>query len=806
MIPKLAHSDGQSGGQRLEDHLLGVSVLCERNASKVGLGGAGELLGLLHDLGKYSDQFQDYLRRMSIETDARLRDAERGTVDHATAGAQVIWDAWKKRGKLAGIYAEMLAVCVASHHSGIIDCLAPNGKDKLTARMQKEEAKTHKVEAWEQADARVRERAIALLEDDGLVVRFGKKAEEIALKEEEKSLRPFHVGLLLRFLFSGLIDADRTDTADSADGDSGATRQRGRYVGWRVLIDRTEAELERIGASTPIGEVRRQVAGYCLTAANRPRGVYTLTVPTGGGKTLSSLRFALHHADRWKMDRVIYVSPYISIIDQNAEVVRRVLEAEGEAFGSVVLEHHGNLDPVEQTSRSKLLTENWDAPVVFTTSVQFLESLFGKGTRGVRRMHQLANAVIIFDEAQALPIRCVHLFNNAVNFLAEHCGATVVLCTATQPLLHLVDPRKGRIRLAPEAEIVPDVEQLFDTLRRTEIVDKRKAGGWEYGEVAELAATTVAEAGSCLIVVNTKKEALAVYGECRARMDGIDVYHLSTGMCAAHRMRVLKEIRDGLEAKRRVVCVSTQLIEAGVDISFGGAIRALAGLDSVAQTAGRCNRHAEVASGRVFVLKMAVELPKQLSEMRRGREACERVLDEAKREASDSEKKLCDPKRMADFFHYYFTDRRNEMDYPIGASKAERDDTLLNMLAENRLAWPDGGVPKNYFRQAFQSAATAFEVIDSQTQSVLVPYGEDGREVIAELCASFEPRRNFALLRKAQRFSINVFPHQIAALKNANAVYEAGDGTGILYLNEKYYSLETGLNAAGTEQMEFTIA
>jgi CRISPR-associated endonuclease/helicase Cas3 len=181
--------------------------------------------------------------------------------------------------------------------------------------------------------------------------------------------------------------------------------------------------------------LRREVSAHCLSASIRPKGTFTLTVPTGGGKTLASLRFALNHAAKWKMERVIYVSPYTSIIDQNADVVRGILEPRGTEFATVLLEHHSNLTPLKQTWRSKVLSENWDAPVVFTTAVQLLEALFGSGTRAVRRMHQMANAVLIFDEIQTLPVRCVHLFNNAMNFLVEQCGSSVVLCTATQPLL-----------------------------------------------------------------------------------------------------------------------------------------------------------------------------------------------------------------------------------------------------------------------------------------------------------------------------------------------------------------------------------
>ena len=212
---------------------------------------------------------------------------------------------------------------------------------------------------------------------------------------------------------------------------------------------------------------------------------------------------------------MIYVIPFTSIIDQNAEVVRRILEPEGVEAGSVVLEHHSNLTPEEQTWRGKILSENWDAPVVYTTSVQLLETLFGAGTRGARRMHQLANAVLIFDEIQSLPVNCVHLFNNAMNYLADFCGSTVVLCTATQPLLDQVDAHKGAIRVPQENEIMPDVKRLFDDLKRVEVINQRKPGGWSQDEIAALAFEQIDAVGSCLVIVNTKKAAQAIYRLCK---------------------------------------------------------------------------------------------------------------------------------------------------------------------------------------------------------------------------------------------------------------------------------------------------
>ena len=507
------------------------------------------------------------------------------------------------------------------------------------------------------------------------------------------------------------------------------------------------------------------------------------------------------------MDRVIYVSPYTSIIDQNAKVVRDILEPEGTEFASVVLEHHSNLTPVQQTWKSKILSENWDAPVVFTTAVQLLEGLFGSGTRAVRRMHQMARSVLIFDEIQTVPVRCVHLLNNAMNFLVEQCGSTVVLCTATQPLLHEVDFDKGALRLSDNAEIMSDVPGLFGKVHRYETYDRRKPGGWGHDEAAQLAIGETRRAASCLVVVNTKREALSIFKECRSRAGEAAVYHLSTGMCPAHRIKVLGEIKQRLDVRAPTLCVSTQLIEAGVDISFGSAIRALAGIDSIAQVAGRCNRHGELDVGHVHVINLRGDLPKALGEIRAAQEAAQRVLDENAGDAEGRTVNLSDPRLIAQYFRYYFFDRRSLMDYPVGPDKAERDDTLLNMLAENGLAVGGRSTPPPvYLRQSFMTAAKAFQAIDANTQGVIVPYTPEGMAVINELCAAFEPHKQFKLLKRAQQFTVNVFPNALDQLERAGAVHEVQEGTGVIYLESRWYSDEFGLNTEGTEEMGFEYA
>lgn len=802
----LAHLEGNRK-QLLRDHLFAVSEAARRHSDKIGIGAAGAAVGLLHDFGKYSRSFQEYLRRMSLDQDTEQPDPERGKIDHSTAGAQTIWRTLKQQDTLQGVVGELLAICVASHHSGLIDCITPGGFDNLSRRMNKPDPESHFDEVRGAADESVTLAYTQYLQDPKLVSSIRDLVARIGQRDRNTGIRQFKIGLLVRFLFSCLIDADRTDTADFSNGTVASLRQHGRYAEWSVLVRLLEEGLKGFSSGSPIDELRRQVSELCLEASARPTGTYLLTVPTGGGKTLASLRFALHHAEKWEMDRVIYVSPYTSIIDQNAKVVRDILEPAGTEFASVVLEHHSNLTPLHQTWKSKILSENWDAPVVFTTAVQLLEGLFGSGTRAVRRMHQMARSVLIFDETQTVPIRCVHLLNNALNFLVEQCGSTVVLCTATQPLLHEVDPAKGAIRLGEHAEIMQNVPALFAQIRRYETYDRRKSGGsWEHSEAADLAISETRRAGSCLVVVNTKREALSIFNECRTRGTSIAVTHLSTSMCPAHRLKSLDELKELLNQGAPAICVSTQLIEAGVDISFGSAIRALAGIDSIAQAAGRCNRHGEADLGRVHIINLA-RLPKALREIRLAQEAAERVLDESAGGGENGTVDLSDPRLIALYFRYYFFDRQNDMDYPVGPDKAERNDTLLNMLAENRLAVSGRPAPPPVsLRQAFQKAADAFEAIDASTRGVIVPYTSEGKALIGELCAAFDLSKQFKLLKRAQQFTVNVFPHVLNELQRTHAVHEVQEGTGILHLDERWYSDDFGLNIEGTEAMEFEYA
>ncbi len=799
-------------GQKLCEHLEGVAGLAKTHAEKIGMGNYGELLGLLHDFGKYSAEFQKYItdaikkneKHFNPDEDEDFEDptGKKGKIDHSTAGAQLL--SYKNGSTNAHkILGQLLCLCLVSHHSGLINCLATDNTgtwDSYSRRLSKDNSKTHQKECAKNIDQHVLARINTILTGKSFTKPFEAKSRDIVRASPEASplstVAQFQLGLLARFLFSTLIDADRQDTADSEKPKTARYRQQGKYRSWDILIDRLENKYKAFEVKNRVDEIRKEISMHCLRVAQRPKGLFTLTVPTGGGKTLASLRFALGHAEKHRMDRIIYVIPFTSIIDQNAQVVREILEPKEcpEDTGKIVLEHHSNIGADTQSWKEKLLTENWDAPVVYTTMVQFLEALFGAGTSGARRMHQLGKAVIVFDEIQTLPINCVHLFNNAINFLVNHCESTVVLCTATQPLLGSVSEKKGALKLSKENELMPDVGKLFVDLKRVHVHDCRKSPGWNYPEIAAFAAKQVKANGSCLVVVNTKKAARTVFEE--AKKVGLEVFHLSTGMCPVHRKQVLKTILQKLDFGEPILCVSTQLIEAGIDVDFSSVIRALAGLDSVAQAAGRCNRHGSPNIGNVFIVNPTEESLAYLKDIAVGKEKSNRVLDDYKSDPSRYDSDIIGPKMLEWYYQNYFFERKNEMAYPVHAG---RDDTILNLLSSNTSAITDyqrtkRTMPEINLRQSFMTAAKLFKSIDAPTRSVIVRYGDEGKELINQLCSAFEVEKQYILIKKAQQYSVNLFPYEFEKLAEQCALYRVQEGTEIFYLDDKYYSEQFGIS------------
>lgn len=804
--PLWAHRGGGEP-QSLLEHLTAVSRISAVLTEKLGLPLAGELIGLLHDLGKATVLFQEYLNG-TPEFQAGLR----GRIDHSTAGAQTLLRLLREEAgseELAHLIAQWLGLCIVSHHGGLIDCLTPQGDDGLQKRLGKAETLPLEAEAWRSIDPAVRTRVTQIARDPQLMQEC-KAALARVVGSGTHGDRAVQLGLFTRMLFSCLIDADRTNTADHENSAAARHRQHRQYGDWLTLLGRISQHLHTMSSDGDVNRTRAQVSQECFAAGSRPRGAYTLTVPTGGGKTLAALRFALEHARVHSLERVVFVSPYISIVEQNAAVARAILEPEGALFGSVVLEHHSNLPtdtgklPARDQWRARVLAENWDAPVVFTTMAQVLDAFFGAGTRAARRLHSLANTVLVFDEVQTLPTRAIHLFNNAINLLTSHCGATVLLCTATQPSLHRVDAASGAAHLAGQPELIADVPALFRSLQRYQVLDHTaRPGGWTREQVAELTCTESAAHGSCLTVVNTKHDAQQIFKLCRANAPaGSLVLHLSTGMCPAHRMVVLSQLKqalDGASPHAPVICVSTQLIEAGVDIDFATVVRDFAGLDSLAQAAGRCNRHGRRAvPGRVHLVKLP-DPPKQLEDILKGREVAEEVLGQWRGEHPDEPFPLDTPAQMQRFYEYAFHRRANEMDYPVTPKDSGREDTLLRLLGANGMAAHAAArqghpVKRRSLLQSFKTANEAFQLI-APTQGIVCPFGTDGKNILAQLNAAFDLAAEWQLLRKAQLYTVSVYPQHFHRLQKAGAVYPVEGGTGVYCLRPEFYDDEYGLRS-----------
>ena len=817
--------------QSLQTHLTEAAAIAKLLAAKLNLEQAGELIGLMHDFGKYSQKFQNYIRRVNnigFNFDQDDEDSFKGG-DHSTAGAQWVYRELRKFGAAQGIgelFGQMLGLCIASHHGeGLIDCLDGEGNPKWIERFNKTDELTHLAECEQNADEAVLQKAKELAGEN--LIRSLLKTVKPILSDSTTNdkIKEFYLGCLTRFLFSCLIDADRINSSDFEREAQKEVRRLTEKPDWQSAIDKLETHLAGLGNRYPADKIRRQISDDCLKRAKDsqdregdPQGIYTLTVPTGGGKTLASLRYALHHAQKHNLDRIIYIIPYTSIIDQNAQAVREIL---GEDW---VLEHHSNLEPEKQSWQDKLLSENWDKHIVFTTMVQFLDAWFGGGTRGARHIHPMTNAVLIFDEIQTLPVKCVHLFCNVLNWLTTFGKSTVVLCTATQPLLgesglqNFPEGKResiaarGLLKLPAHAEIMGTDEQreeLYKKLSRVEIRFNEKSGGWNVDEAGAFLLEQFQTIQSCLFIVNTKKWAQELYQYCqRQNVPPEALFHLSTNQCAAHRKAIFDTIKGRLDKEQPVICISTQLIEAGVDISMACVIRALSGLDSIAQAAGRCNRHGEKeGKGQVWVLNLQEQdFTRILPDIQAGKTHAERVF----RDFTGQD--ILQPEAMKRYFEYYFYNRSNEMVYPIN-EKAKKDG-LLHWLSDNcfnRGAKFSGYLKNDILRnrdlypllmQSFKSAGRIFQVIDAPTHAVIVPYGE-GAELIAKLCGEWDPEEMYDAKKKAQRYSVNVFPNVWDKLQKENALHETIEGSGIYYLNERYYNDEFGLSLDETSEMTF---
>lgn len=753
MIAHKRKSDGKE--QPLLLHARHTARLCGAYMAPLGMERLGYLAGLLHDMGKASLLWQRYLLS---QFDGANHPVARGTVYHAPVGAIFAFSRWHNGGRAERMAAEILALAIYGHHSGLMDAVAVDGTSPLLEKLAQDKDALHFDEAAENYLAEI----CPLAELDEL---FQQAVWEI--QQKKSLLNRFAAGLLTRELLGALVDADRWDSACFAyDEDPFALPPA---PNWAAAAAALEKKLAQFPAHTPLAMLRRRISDACLAAAPSPQGIYRLSVPTGGGKTLASLRYGLAHASANKMDRIFYIIPFNTILSQNAADIRSAL---GDTIR--VLEHHSNVVFEEDTPADEIedycrLTERWRSDLVLSSMVQFLDAFYSHTNSAARRLTGLSHSVIIFDEVQALPHKCVRLFEKAVDFLVKCCGCTVLLCTATQPQLELA-----------AKELLPDTDALFESLRRVRIIDET-----ETGRSAETAASDIVhlveQHGAVLMIVNTKRMAHRLYELVSAC--GIPSVHLSTDMVPAHRMALIGQIKNRPQDKP-FFCVSTALIEAGVNISFPCVVRSLAGLGSVLQAAGRCNRNAELpggALGEVHLWRLSEESLRGLPEIAAAQECTAGFLAASGTDAIDT------PERIAGYYALERQKFQPLLSFPETVSGVPIK--LLDLLGENVCA-ADRGEPL-VLRGAYRTGESIFRVINSDTVPVLVFRGR-GAEIATALSGTLAMDQKIRLLREAQRYSVSLFSNVFRTLWSENAIWRI-ESAEIYVLKGAYYNDVTGL-------------
>ena len=797
----IAHIRPKDGKiQTVAEHLQQVQRDCERNGDKIGVRHLAGLSGLLHDLGKNTKGFYNYIQEAVSHPEAPPR---RGSVDHSTAGGRLLYQryhqhATKFQDKLA---AEWIANCIISHHQGLRDYLDPSSSSPFLERVAH---KTDGMEEYEQAVAAFFE-GRSEEEFDAYFAQAKLEMEQALELIRKEKLPPIISALLVKYLFSCLIDADRTNTREfeediepepAIDSKAFFSRSYDKLIAEINLFEQAE------DADHPINRLRSAMSTQCEAYALLQSGIHTLSIPTGGGKTLASLRYALRHALEWEKERIIYIVPYTTIIEQNAKDIRDILQED-----DMILEHHSNVvDEIDPESdeydahqeKIKLARDNWDRPIIFTTMVQFLNTFYAKGTRNARRMHQLANAVLIFDEVQSVPVKCVSLFNAAVNFLSVLGNSSILLCTATQPALDYV---KYRLHLPPQAEIIANLDQVGKNFKRVELVDCTTPLGWDADELADFVHRNMDEVNSVLVILNTKSAVRKLFSVLETadwrRTGEVLLFHLSTNMCAAHRKIKLEEVKTALRQGKKVICISTQLIEAGVNISFQCVVRSLAGLDSIAQAAGRCNRHGKDPLRKVYIIRSADETLTSLPEIRIGVENTQRLLVDFIEEPERFGHDLLSAAAMQVYFKYYYTQIENELNYYI----PKLDKHMFDLLDKNNDYYEfykkkHGRHHEILSRPAFATAEQYFEVISNSATSVIVPYDEEARNLILDLNGDLDISELGELLRKLQPYVVNIYDHELKRLEKTGDIYPLFHGN-VLALRETAYSPQFGVEAKG---------
>lgn len=715
-----AHSPNDNGDpQMMEEHLHEVADMAREFAAPFGAGDFAHWVGWLHDIGKFSDEFQDYLRRCYKDKQAGKKGKTTpGGGDHKNAGTRLA-------SRLIGQPKTNAGILVLGHHGGMPALTDAVVDPSLNVALD----------------------AVIMRAQDWLPYLKALPAQTVlpsaAGTSKNKDILKREYEMFLRMVFSCLVDADSLDTERHFQSAMYAKREWAASLKeWKLLLDAKQSALQLAaqattqGSSTTVNQVRREVYERCVDAGSERPNAFSLTVPTGGGKTLSSLGFALSHAldPQHPQSRIIYAIPYTSIIDQTAAVFRDLLGKE-----APILVHHSALpeNPKEddgkgETSWRRLVSQNWDAPLIVTTTVQLFESLFAHSPGRCRKLHNLANSVIILDEAQMLPISLLKPILDGLKLLVKYYNTTVVFCTATQPAFDTFSQHLPGFKEIKPIIPVEQQKRHFEVLKR---VNYHVAPApWNWTQVAE--AMRKDSGTQCLAVVNTRADAIALL----AALDDAEAFHLSTLLCGAHREKVLDTVRTRLRASEPCRLVSTQVIECGVNVDFPRVLRAIGPLDRIVQAAGRCNREGLLESGEVIVF-----LPAQ-GKMPHGEYRT--MFDETMKMLRGGDLDFHDPETYRQYFLSLYGDK--------GSIATDRP-----------------GIQRLRTEMNFPEVAKQFRMIEQDTRPVLVCYAPESElfERIREVAQRGKLTRE--LWRLAQPLLVNLYTHDIKAQLKATRLIDA---------------------------------
>lgn len=789
-------SDDKTRTQTVLEHCRETAELARKYGSVCGLSSMGALSGLTHDLGKLIDRFNSY-----IHGDSSIR---RGEIDHSYAGAKYINSRFSiPENKGWTNTAELIGHVIVSHH-GLHDWCNIEHNDYYRERIGKNEdyeqvvAEIERVFDTDEFQSLMSEAAIEYL----TVIDKVKMMTQGVEANDRDIVRGFYLGMTERLLESILIDADRTNTAEFMSNEK-LEMECDLNALWERMGLRLEEKLSRLsGNSDAISLQRQDISERCLKFAENDVGICRLIVPTGGGKTLSSMRFAIEYCKRNKMEKIIYVAPFMSILEQNSDEIREL--AGDECF----LEHYS--DAIQQKYEAsddneyhdfELRTEMWDSPVIATTMVQLLNTLFLDKTASVRKFHRLSKVVVIIDEIQSVPRNCIYPFNLAMNFLTKICGASVVLCSATQPPFEAMP--KFPLLLDENSSMTGNIDEDFEVFSRTKIIPKLETGGYSYSSVAYFAIECIKENGSVLFITNTKSAAKNIYSELKTISSEMDeppiLLHLSTNMCPQHRRAAIAEIVKLLGEKKPIICVTTQLIEAGVNVSFGCVIRSLAGMDNIAQAAGRCNRSGEFHRiCPVYAIELCDEKLGSLAEIQTAKDASRQLLYiMEKKGESDFLSPLTMTKYYGTLFREINAANSSKFCYPITDEKT----TLIELLSLNEkntaLLPPERRKSSRYCMQAFKTAGSSFHVIEEKTMDVFVPYNDEAKALLNKLDSELSYVDSLRCLRRAQKYVVGIYHNMWQKLSSVGAIVELKNGG--YRLKEEYYNSEFGVTDKPSE-------